>query len=67
MHETIINKFLLHISPEEQLRRFNLEKSAWKQYKITAEDWRNRERWIDYEHTISDMVMRTSTEQSLSQ
>ena len=64
-HGTIINKFWLHISPEEQLKRFKeREKVAWKQYKITAEDWRNRDRWIDYENAISEMVMRTSTEHS---
>lgn len=61
-HGIILCKFWLHISPEEQLRRFQeREKIAYKQYKITEEDWRNREKWEPYKQAVSDMVTRTST------
>ncbi|MEX2482014.1 MAG: polyphosphate:AMP phosphotransferase [Gammaproteobacteria bacterium] len=62
-HGTIVLKFWVHISADEQLARFReREQTAWKQHKITAEDWRNRERWEDYERAVGDMVTRTSTE-----
>ena len=62
-HDTVLLKFWLHIDRDEQLRRFKArEKIAYKQYKITDEDYRNRERWDDYEHAVNDMVERTSTE-----
>jgi len=56
-------KFWLHISPEEQLRRFKeREQTPFKRFKITQEDWRNREKWGLYERSVCDMVDRTSTE-----
>ncbi len=59
----ILLKFWLHISPEEQLRRFHeREETPWKKYKITAEDWRNREKWDAYAEAADEMFMRTSTE-----
>lgn len=59
---TVLFKFWLHISPEEQLKRFKeRETIPWKQHKITDEDWRNRERWPAYEHAVHDMVSKTST------
>lgn len=64
LHERgiILCKFWLHISPEEQLKRFEERQSIpWKQYKITEEDWRNREKWDDYKQAIDDMVAHTST------
>lgn len=62
-HGIVINKFWLHISKDEQLRRFKeREKILWKKHKITEEDWRNRDKWDDYEHAINDMVIHTSTE-----
>ena len=62
-HGMVLMKFWVHISPEEQLRRFReREQIEWKQHKITDEDWRNRERWDDYERAVTDMVIRTSTE-----
>ncbi|MGM0593788.1 MAG: polyphosphate:AMP phosphotransferase [Pseudomonadota bacterium] len=62
-HDTVLLKFWLHIDKDEQLRRFKeREKIAYKQYKITEEDYRNREKWDDYEHAVNDMVERTSTE-----
>lgn len=61
-HGIVLLKFWLHISPEEQLRRFReREELVWKQYKITDEDWRNREKWQAYEQAVHDMVSRTST------
>lgn len=62
-HGTVLLKFWLHIDQDEQMRRFKeREKITYKQYKITDEDYRNRERWNDYEHAVNDMVERTSTE-----
>ncbi|HEY9049974.1 MAG TPA: polyphosphate:AMP phosphotransferase [Gammaproteobacteria bacterium] len=59
----ILCKFWLHISADEQLRRFKeREQTPWKQHKITDEDWRNREKWPAYEHAIHDMVTRNSTD-----
>jgi polyphosphate:AMP phosphotransferase len=61
-HGTIVCKFWVHISAEEQLRRFQeREKIAWKKHKITEEDWRNREKWGPYVAAIDEMVARTST------
>jgi polyphosphate:AMP phosphotransferase len=58
----IIVKFWLQISKEEQLRRFKeREQIAFKRYKITDEDWRNREKWDAYHRAVCDMVDRTST------
>ncbi|MEX2523399.1 MAG: polyphosphate:AMP phosphotransferase [Gammaproteobacteria bacterium] len=62
-HGIILTKFWLHLDPEEQLRRFKeREVTAWKQHKITEEDWRNREKWDDYKAAVNDMVAHTSTE-----
>jgi polyphosphate:AMP phosphotransferase len=61
-HGTVLRKFWLHISPDEQLNRFRArEDTPYKQYKITDEDWRNRERRADYERAVEEMVARTST------
>ena len=58
----VVVKFWLQISQEEQLRRFKeREKIEFKRFKITQEDWRNREKWHDYQQAICDMVERTST------
>ncbi len=62
-HGTVLVKFWLAITPEEQLKRFQArEETGYKRFKITEEDWRNRERWPDYEQAVCDMVERTSTE-----
>jgi polyphosphate kinase 2 (PPK2 family) len=59
----VLVKFWLNITKEEQLRRFKeREKIGFKRFKITDEDWRNREKWDDYERAVCDMVDRTSTE-----
>lgn len=61
--KTLVIKFWLSISQEEQLRRFKeREKISFKRFKITDEDWRNRERWNEYEIAVCDMIDRTSTE-----
>lgn len=60
---SILLKFWLSISPEEQLRRFEQRQATpFKRFKITEEDWRNREKWPAYEAAICDMLDRTSTE-----
>ena len=59
----IVVKFWVAITKEEQLKRFReRQKVAFKQFKITEEDWRNRKKWGDYERAVCDMVERTSTE-----
>jgi AMP-polyphosphate phosphotransferase len=59
----VVSKFWIHIGKDEQLRRFQQrEEIAFKRYKITAEDWRNREQWDAYKAAINDMVAHTSTE-----
>ncbi|MGH9336153.1 MAG: polyphosphate:AMP phosphotransferase, partial [Vicinamibacteria bacterium] len=59
---TLLLKFWIHISPEEQLRRFKArEEVPFKKYKITADDYRNRDRWNEYELAADEMVQRTST------
>ena len=61
-HGTVVVKFWLTISKEEQFRRFKeREKIAFKRFKITDEDWRNRKKWDAYETAVCDMVDRTST------
>ncbi len=58
----VIVKLWLHVSKAEQLRRFReRERLEVKRYKITAEDWRNRERWDDYRLAVHDMITQTST------
>ena len=62
-HGIVLAKFWVHLSPAEQLRRFKeREHVAYKQYKITDEDWRNRKRWPDYKLAVDDMVAKCSTE-----
>jgi polyphosphate:AMP phosphotransferase len=58
----ILVKYWLHITQEEQEKRFNERaKSPYKSWKLTDEDWRNREKWDAYELAVNDMVARTST------
>ena len=58
----VVVKFWLQISAEEQLRRFEERQATdFKRFKITEEDWRNREKWDDYATAVCDMVDRTST------
>jgi len=61
-HQMVVLKFWLAISKQEQFRRFKRrEKISFKRFKITAEDWRNRKKWGDYEEAVCDMVDLTST------
>lgn len=58
----VLVKYWLHVSPEVQLQRFrDREKDPAKRYKITEEDWRNREKWDAYELAVHDMITQTST------
>ena len=64
-HGTLLIKFWLHIDQDEQLKRFKArEKLSYKKYKITEEDYRNREKWDDYNIAVNEMVIRTSTQQN---
>ncbi|NLI79969.1 MAG: phosphate--AMP phosphotransferase [Candidatus Riflebacteria bacterium] len=59
---TVIVKFWLHIDQDEQMKRFkDRQETPWKQWKITDEDWRNREKWPQYEVAINDMLANCST------
>ncbi|MBI2302714.1 MAG: hypothetical protein HYU66_27725 [Armatimonadetes bacterium] len=58
----VLCKFWIHISKEEQLRRFEERSTiAYKRYKLTEEDWRNREKWDQYQEAVEEMLVRTST------
>jgi polyphosphate kinase 2 (PPK2 family) len=58
----ILVKFWIHISREEQLRRFDERKAiGYKAWKLTEEDWRNREKWAAYEEAVEQMLVKTST------
>ncbi len=60
--KNILLKFWLHISSDEQLRRFKeRENTPWKNYKLTDEDWRNREKAEEYKVAADEMFMRTNT------
>jgi polyphosphate:AMP phosphotransferase len=59
-HGIIVLKFWLHLSRDEQLRRFrHREETAYKRHKINAEDWRNRRKWSAYEIAVGDMLALT--------
>lgn len=62
---TVVLKFWLHISRDEQLRRFEArQEDPEKSWKITEEDWRNREKWDAYEAAVSAMIEQTSSAQA---
>ena len=59
----VVLKFWIHIDQDTQLERFNARQSnPEKQWKITDEDWRNREKWPLYEEAVEEMLQKTSTE-----
>jgi polyphosphate kinase 2 (PPK2 family) len=59
---TVVVKFWLHISREEQLNRFEeRQRIGYKAWKLTDEDWRNREKWGAYEDAAEEMLVKTST------
>lgn len=60
---TVIVKFWLHISKDEQLKRFKeREEIPFKKWKITDEDWRNRDKWDLYKAAVDEMILKTSTD-----
>jgi polyphosphate:AMP phosphotransferase len=62
-HNFLVVKFWLQISKEEQLQRFEARQNTpYKRFKITKEDWRNRDKWEAYEAAACDMIDRTSTD-----
>jgi polyphosphate:AMP phosphotransferase len=64
-HRTVLVKFWLAVSRDEQLGRFKeRERVPFKNFKITDDDWHNRDKWDQYTHAVCDMVDRTSTEQA---
>lgn len=59
----VVAKYWLQIGHAEQLARFGMrEKTGYKKYKITPDDWRNRAKWDDYQRAACDMFDHTSTE-----
>jgi AMP-polyphosphate phosphotransferase len=59
---TVIVKFWLHISRDEQLKRFEeRQRVGYKAWKLTDEDWRNRDKWGAYEDAAEEMLVKTST------
>ncbi|MGB0695471.1 MAG: polyphosphate kinase [Rhodospirillaceae bacterium] len=61
-HGTVLGKFWIHISKEEQLARFEARAQIpYKAWKLTEEDWRNRDKWDLYEDAVTAMVERTSS------
>ena len=61
-HGILLVKFWIHITKDEQLRRFrDRKRTEHKRWKITPDDWRNRGRWADYTLAVDEMVARTST------
>ena len=59
---TLVIKYWLAIDKKEQLKRFEeREETAYKQFKLTDDDWRNRDKWSDYVQSAADMLARTDT------
>lgn len=58
----VLVKFWLHVDRETQLKRFeSRENDPEKQWKITEDDWRNRDKWDQYREAVDEMLYRTST------
>ncbi len=61
-HGIVLIKYWMHITKDEQLKRFKRrEEIAYKRWKLTEEDWRNRHQWEEYEAAVNDMIEKTST------
>jgi polyphosphate kinase 2 (PPK2 family) len=61
-HGIVLCKFWFHITKDEQLNRFKAREGvAYKRWKLTEEDWRNRDKWDAYEVAVDDMIEHTST------
>ena len=64
-HGIVVAKFWLHVTKEEQLKRFKeREGTPYKSWKLTDEDWRNRDKWDAYELAVNEMIERTSTREA---
>ena len=62
-HGTIVFKFWMHIDSETQLRRFqDRQRTPHKRWKMTDEDWRNRDKWDQYHAAVNEMIYRTNTD-----
>ena len=60
---TVVLKFWVHIDKQAQLERFqDRQRDPAKQWKITEEDWRNREKWDAYQKAVDEMLQKTSTQ-----
>lgn len=58
----ILFKFWMNITKDEQLRRFeDRANDKLRSWKLTEEDWRNREKWDHYEDAVNEMLLKTST------
>ena len=58
----VVLKFWIHIDQDTQLARFNdRQNTPEKQWKLNEEDWRNREKWPQYEEAVDEMLQKTST------
>ncbi len=59
----VLVKFWIHISKEEQLKRFKQrQKDPWKNWKLTKDDWRNRKKWGKYIEALEEMFEKTDTD-----
>jgi polyphosphate kinase 2 (PPK2 family) len=64
-HGIVLMKYWVHVTRDEQLRRFKERQATpHKRWKLTDEDWRNRDRWDAYEQAVNDMIERTSTREA---
>lgn len=60
--DNYVLKFLMYISKDEQLARFKArEETSYKKWKIGSEDWRNREKWNEYDEAFDEMLEKTDT------
>lgn len=60
---TVVIKYWLAIDKKEQLERFEeRQETPHKQFKLTDDDWRNRDKWSDYVQAAADMLAHTDTE-----
>ena len=63
MYKRQVLKYWLAIDKQEQLQRFEeRDDTPYKQFKLTNDDWRNRDKWQDYVQAAADMLARTDTE-----
>lgn len=61
----IVIKFWMHISKEKQYERFMARSlNPLKQWKLTDEDWRNREKWNEYYNAVNEMIEKTNTDKA---